>query len=182
MTECTLHYFDLESGEFICSYTPQKNPEGIPIMDVLGATPIKPLPPQDGKAVKWTGKQWVYTEDHRQKCDEWGNLIPGTGTPFWLPEDEWNSPPRFMTTIGRLPKNAILTSPQKPPEQIKKEELYRLGVEMLSLEHKAIRYSHEITLAQLLNEPPKKEDVEKFKEIRASINELREQYRSMKGL
>lgn len=182
MKQYMLYFFDLGSGEFLYAKEPQKTPAGDPILDVLGATPIKPLPPKEEKALKWTGKQWIYTEDHRQKVDEYGAIIPGTGTPYWLPGDEWNTPPRFMTTIGRLPKNALLSSPQKPREQIKKEEMHRLGMEMLKLENQAIRYGHEITLSQLLNKQPKNEDVERFKEIRASISELRQQYRELKSL
>lgn len=182
MKQYILYHFDLESGEFLYAKEPQKTPDGQPILDVLGATHVEPLPHKEGKALKWTGKQWIYSDDHRQKVDEYGAIIPGTGTPYWLPGDEWNTPPRFMTTIGKLPKNALLSSPQKPKEQVKKDEMYRLGMEMLTLENEAIRYAHEITLAQLLKEKPKDEDVEKFKEIRASISELREQYRNLKRL
>lgn len=182
MKQYILYFFDLETGEFLYEKSPQYTPDGQPILDVLGATYVEPLKPKEGKAQKWTGKQWIYTEDHRQKIDEFGNIIPGTGTPYWLPDDTWNTPPRFMTTIGKLPKNALLSSPQKPKEQVKKEELDRIGMEMLSLEKEAIRYSHEITLAQLLNKNPKEEDIQRFKDIRSSISELREQYRHLKGL
>ena len=75
------------------------------------STFAEPLKTKDGYAVVWNGDRWEYIEDHRQKRDNGGVIVEGTGTPFWMPEDNWQTPARYMTALGKLPKDAILEKP-----------------------------------------------------------------------
>lgn len=68
-----------------------------------------------------TGYGWDYTEDHRQRKDERDRVIEGSGTPYWLSRDDWQSAPRYMTDIGPLPAGALLTKPEKPQSEIANE-------------------------------------------------------------
>ena len=47
-----------------------------------------------------------------------GVPIEGTGTPYWLPEDEYGTAPRYMDSLGPLPEGAVLTAPAKSTEQL----------------------------------------------------------------
>lgn len=80
-----------------------------------------PLDPKEGYAVCWTGKAWEYIEDHRQARDKGGVTVDGTGTPYWMDGDTWESPARYMTELGPLPEGAKLTKPEKPHELIEAE-------------------------------------------------------------
>lgn len=79
------------------------------------------LSQKEGFAIIWNEGVWQYIEDHRQKRDKGGVIIESSGTPYWLEEDNWNSQPKYMTELGPLPENAILTKPEKPEEVIKNE-------------------------------------------------------------
>lgn len=79
------------------------------------------LKEKDKHAIVWNGSEWIYVEDHRQKRDTGGVVIEGTGTPYWMEEDTYESQPRYMTTLGSLPDNALLTKPEKPIELLIKE-------------------------------------------------------------
>ena len=72
---------------------------------------MEPLPFKEGYAVVWGGESWSYVEDHRQRGDDGGNPIEGTGTPYWLPEDAYNTPARYMVELGPLPEGATRTPP-----------------------------------------------------------------------
>lgn len=67
-----------------------------------------------GKINFWNGTEWEVQDDHRQVMDERGRIIEDSGTPYWLPEDTYQSPARYLTTYGPLPDDAILTKPVKP--------------------------------------------------------------------
>lgn len=82
-----------------------------------------PLDPKDGYAVCWNGQAWEYKEDHRQKRDGGGVIIEGTGTPYWMPKDTWDSPARYMTELGPLPEGALLARPEKPAEVVAEETM-----------------------------------------------------------
>ena len=82
-----------------------------------------PIESKQGYAVCWTGSKWVYKEDHRQKRDTGGMVIEGSGTPFWLPGDSWESPPRYMIELGALPQDAMTVRPQKPVEVAERERI-----------------------------------------------------------
>ena len=60
---------------------------------------------------------WEYMEDHRRDAASGEG-----GTPYWLPEDEYNASPRYMTTLGPLPKEALLERPPLPLELVKEQK------------------------------------------------------------
>ena len=82
-----------------------------------------PLEPEDGYAVCWNGSAWEYKEDHRQKRDKGGVIVEDSGTPYWMPEDIWERPARYMTELGKLPDGALLARPEKPAEVLEAEAL-----------------------------------------------------------
>lgn len=83
-----------------------------------------PLDAKEGYAVVWNGTAWEYIEDHRQKRDMGGVPIEGTGTAYWLPDDTWQSPARYMTELGPLPEGAVTVKPEKS-EKEKQREAYQ---------------------------------------------------------
>ena len=87
------------------------------------STFTEPLTEKKGYAVCWNGKAWEYIEDLRQKRDKGGVIVEGTGTPFWMPGDDWQTPARYMTELGKLPEGAMLEKPEKPAEVVAEEEL-----------------------------------------------------------
>ena len=82
-----------------------------------------PLAPKEGYAVCWTGTAWELVPDHRQTRDKGGVIEEGSGTPYWLPGDTYESPARYMKELGDLPEGAILEKPAKPAEVVAQEEL-----------------------------------------------------------
>lgn len=87
------------------------------------STFTEPLEAKEGYAVCWNGKAWEYVEDHRQKRDKGGVIIEGSGTPYWLKGDTWESSARYMTELGKLPDGAMLKKPEKPAEVVAEEQL-----------------------------------------------------------
>ena len=83
-----------------------------------------PLKAKEGYAVCWNGMVWKYIEDHRQKYDTGGTLIKDTGTPYWMPKDNWQTPARYMKDLGKLPDGAVLNKPEKPIEVVAEEILF----------------------------------------------------------
>lgn len=92
---------------------------------------------QPGHAAVWNGTEWELMEDHRQKRDRGGVPLEGTGTPFWMPGDTWQTPARYMVELGRLPEGAMLERPEKPAEVLAEEELARAKAERAALVKKA---------------------------------------------
>lgn len=90
------------------------------------STFAKPLEAKPGHTVCWNGSKWEYKEDHRQTRDKGGVIVEGSGTAYWMPEDTWESPARYMTELGPLPKGAVLVRPNKPKELVRKEALSRI--------------------------------------------------------
>lgn len=90
------------------------------------STFTEPLEQKEGYAVCWNGKAWEYIEDHRQKRDNGGVIVEGSGTPYWMPGDDYQTPARYMKELGKLPKGAILEQPEKPDELVRKEALSRI--------------------------------------------------------
>lgn len=70
---------------------------------------------------------WNYVKDHRQKYDERGVVIEGTGTPYWLPGDTYGQPARYMETLGSLPKDIKLLPPDKPIETVKRNKINEIN-------------------------------------------------------
>lgn len=87
------------------------------------STFTEPLEAKEGYAVVWNGTAWEYIEDHRQKRDNGGVVVEGSGTPYWMPSDTWDSPARYMIELGHLPKDALLTKPEKPAEVVAEEAM-----------------------------------------------------------
>lgn len=73
-----------------------------------------------------SGDGWNYTEDHRKRTDERGREVEGSGTPYWLPGDTWQTPARYMTDIGPLPSGAVLVQPEKALAELKEDKLQEL--------------------------------------------------------
>jgi hypothetical protein len=86
------------------------------------STFTEPLKAKEGYAVCWNGKAWEYIEDHRRKRDMGGVVVEGSGTPYWMPGDDYQTPARYMKELGKLPEGAILEQPEKP-EEIRLKEL-----------------------------------------------------------
>ena len=88
-----------------------------------------PLADKPGYAVCWNGKEWEHREDHRQKQDRNGEHPTGQGTPYWMPGDTWQTPARYMTDLGPLPKGAMLARPAKPAKVLEAEALTQAKAE-----------------------------------------------------
>ena len=121
----TAYCYDPDTGEYTgtdeCAPDPLESEKaGAPVWLLpANATLTAPtLTPQDKQALCWTGETWELREDHRQKRDAGGVPVEGTGTAYWLPEDEYGTAPRYMDSLGSLPDNAVLTAPAKSTEQL----------------------------------------------------------------
>lgn len=117
-----LYLFDQQTGEFMGTMQAQKRPNGQYITDVRGAT-AEPVPADipEGMKARWTGTEWELVADHRQTRDKGGVIEEGSGTPYWLPGDTYESPARYMKELGDLPEGAILEKPSKPAEVLAQE-------------------------------------------------------------
>lgn len=133
----TAYCYNKETGEYTgtepCQYDPLESIVAKTAVWLLpaDATFVQPtLTPQEGQALCWNGAAWELKEDHRQKHDNGGAPIDGTGTPYWLPGDSYGSTARYMDTLGPLPESAVLTAPVKSEEQLwaelRMERNYRL--------------------------------------------------------
>lgn len=91
------------------------------------STFTEPLTAKDGCAVCWNGEAWEYIEDHRQKQDRNGEHPTGQGTPYWMPKDDWQTPARYMTDLGKLPEGVMLEKPEKPLSVMRGEKLAELS-------------------------------------------------------
>lgn len=129
-----LYLFDSKSREFKGSRPAQRRPNGKPILDAMFATPDPPGPEKktgfvqvyhaaDARdwpyaalmlevAAKRKKGSWLYIEDHRQHMDEQGTKQGGT--PYWLPDDDWQTPARYVEDLGPLPAEAVRNQPQRP--------------------------------------------------------------------
>lgn len=93
------------------------------------STFTEPLESKDGYAVCWNGSAWEYIEDHRQTRDKGGVPVEGSGTAYWMPGDDYQTPARYMTELGPLPAGAMLVKPEKPADVLAKEELAKAKAE-----------------------------------------------------
>lgn len=124
--------------EYTNSREAQLRPNGQPMLVSGTATPVPPSSEKkDGFTQVWRAQDWTewpYDEimqsleiaaqgdtgawywiaDHRQKKDEQDRVVEGTGTQYWLPEDTWQSPPRYTNALGPLPENSLPDKPDKP--------------------------------------------------------------------
>lgn len=88
-----------------------------------------PLDAKEGYAVCWNGEVWEYIEDHRQKRDMGGVPIEGTGTAYWMPNDTWQTPARYMKELGPLPEGAVTARPEKSLEELKADKVSQIDQE-----------------------------------------------------
>lgn len=117
-----LYKYDLKTGEHTGEIEAQKRPNGEFITDVIAATTQVPPAAGEKQAACWMGEGWELVEDHRQTRDKGGVIVEGSGTPYWLPGDTWQTPARYITELGPLPEGALLERPKKTTEEIEKEE------------------------------------------------------------
>ncbi len=135
-----LHEFDLTTGEYVKSRPAGKRPNGEPVLVSAAATPDAPGPEKEGHKQVWVamGAQsqyaetdlvlsskgqtgaWYYIVDHRQVMGKDG--VKSGGTKYWLPDDGYLAPPRYMEKLGALPSDARLTEPEKPLEVVRTEK------------------------------------------------------------
>lgn len=118
-----LYKYDLKTGEFTGEMEAQKRPNGQDIVDVIGATVQQPPQAGEKQAARWTGAGWELVEDHRQTRDKGGVIVEGSGTPYWLPGDTWQTPARYLTELGPLPDGALLERPAETAEEIAADTL-----------------------------------------------------------
>lgn len=119
-----IYKYDSKTKELTGSKPAQRRPNGQPITDVLNATTVEPPILEDKQQAVWNGTSWDVLEDHRQKPG-----VEGSGTPYWLPGDAWNTPARYMTELGPLPEEALLEAPAKTDEEVAAEELAQAKAE-----------------------------------------------------
>lgn len=113
-----LYKYNPTTKEYTGSKPAQKRPNGDFITDVLNATTVEPPALEDKQQAVWDGESWDVVEDHRKKAGD-----EGSGTPYWLPGDAWDTPARYMTGLGPLPDGALLEAPAKTAEELAAEEL-----------------------------------------------------------
>ena len=128
-----LHRYNLETGEYLGTQEAQKRPNGDYITDVVGATIHEPPTTGEKQAARWTGTAWEVVEDHRQTRDKGGVIEEGSGTPYWLPGDTWQSPARYLTELGPLPEEAILCRPEKTAKELQSEQEAHAQIEANSI-------------------------------------------------
>lgn len=119
-----IYKYDPTTKEYTGSRPAQKRPNGQPITDVLHATTVEPPFLEDKQQAVWDGTAWDVVEDHRKKPS-----VEGSGTPYWLPGDAWNTPARYMTELGPLPEGALLEAPAKTAEELAAETLAQAKAE-----------------------------------------------------
>ena len=119
-----LYKYDPKTHELTGSRPAQKRPNGQPITDVLHATTVEPPVLEDKQQAVWNGTAWDVVEDHRKKPG-----VEGSGTPYWLPGDTWDTLARYMTELGPLPKDALLEAPANTDEELAAEELAQAKAE-----------------------------------------------------
>lgn len=117
-----LYKYDFTTKEYVATIDAQKRPNGKFITDVLNCTTVEPPIIKEKETLVWNGNSWKIVEDHRKISG-----IEDSGTPYWLPEDTWNSQPRYMTELGPLPEVALLSPPEKDIDTIRKEKLSEIN-------------------------------------------------------
>lgn len=118
-----MYQYDMRTREYTGSRPAQLRPNGKPVLESGSASPIRPPEAEEGYVVCWKGTGWELVEDHRRKQDKQGRDIEDTGTPYWLAEDTWQSPARYMKELGPLPEGALREKPEKPLSAVQEEKL-----------------------------------------------------------
>lgn len=121
MTIPQMYMYDLKTGEYTGSRDATQRPNGEPILEATGATPVAPpVTIPEGHIARWNGDVWETVEDHRQHIDERGRKEGGT--PYWLPGDTWRSESRYTEELGPLPDGALLMKPERPLDEYKADK------------------------------------------------------------
>lgn len=129
----TVYHFN-EKGELVNSWPAQRDPLASQAAghDIFLCPPSgtfeEPPPPRDGFARVWNGESWELVPDFR-------------GREYWLADDNFDELPREMKELGPLPDGALLTPPEKKPEQIAAEKIAALKNERNAAEEAPVEYA-----------------------------------------
>ena len=172
-----LYFYDPHTHEFKESREAQLDVRGRPITDVLFATSEKPEAAPDGHVMVWNGSAWEAVEDHRQHVNKQG--VKEGGTEYWLPEDNWLSPARYMEDLGPLPDGAVTASPEQPAEEkladAKRAKTAQFDRVMADIDASLVRPIADIVDAMLNPETVSEGDTNtNFEQSTTVFNQLRE--------
>lgn len=114
-----INYYFNKNG--IYTHNLPANPNTLPPDNALRIAPEF----QEGfyPIINSTKDAWLQIEDHRQHKNEQDQIIEGSGTPYWLPEDNYQSESRYIAELGKLPENVLFERPVKTLEEAKAEKL-----------------------------------------------------------
>ena len=172
-----LYFYDPHTHEFKESREAQLDVRGRPITDVLFATSEKPEAAPDGHVMVWNGSAWEAVEDHRQHVNKQG--VKEGGTEYWLPEDNWLSPARYMEDLGPLPDGAVTARPEQPAEEkladAKRAKTAQFDRVMADIDASLVRPIADIVDAMLNPETVSEGDTNtNFEQSTTVFNQLRE--------
>lgn len=122
------HYFN-EVGEYAYS---MPNPN-VGAMPPENATELEPAF-EMGYWPVFVNGAWTQAQDHRKTIDNRGRDIDGTGTPYWLNGDNYQSPARYMTTVGPLPAGVLLAQPEKTQAERDAERRTSIKSKLMTLD------------------------------------------------
>ena len=136
----------------------------------------------------WNGSAWEAVEDHRQHVNKQG--VKEGGTEYWLPEDNWLSPARYMEDLGPLPDGAVTTRPEQPAEEkladAKRAKTAEFNLAMADIDARLVRPTADIVHAMLAPEAVSEEDTttddfDQSRMIFAKLRDLQAQNRVLRA-
>lgn len=170
-----LYFYDPHTHEFKESREAQLDVRGRPITDVLFATSEKPEAAPDGHVMVWNGSAWEAVEDHRQHVNSHG--VKEGGTEYWLPEDNWLSPARYMEELGPLPDGATTVKPERPAEEkladAKAQKTAEFDRTMADIDASLVRPTADIVDAMLNPQTVSEGDNADFEQSKTVFNQFR---------
>lgn len=100
-----------DTKEFVGEGIAQESPRepGVFLLP-RNATFVKPAEAPEGMVQCWRDNAWELVEDNR-------------GAEFWNTGDKWDTPPQKMTVLGPFPDGALLSPPEKSPEELTAEAM-----------------------------------------------------------
>ncbi len=116
-----LYIFDLKNGVYLGSRPAQTRPNGAPITDCIGATPVAPPEAGEGRAAVWNGSTWELKEDHRGK----------TG---WL-----NGRPHIITDYGPYPEGWSSEPPEPDEAELQAQRIAEIKARLQEIDAASIR-------------------------------------------
>lgn len=109
-----------------------KTPAGFDIIPAGVVLDEPPSPPNEGHILVHEADAWTEKEDHR-------------GAEYWLPDDEYGTPPWTMDRLGAFPSNAVFVAPLEPtPIEKWRKRLEKDFSPMTAEELRAWLYAHQI--------------------------------------